>query len=77
MSSRHDPMDAIEEALHDGAFDEIVISTLPRGVSHWLQLDLPARLMHDYDLPVTVVTAKGRPGSREAADEAPAGVTAE
>lgn len=31
VSRRHDPMDAIEEALHDGAFDEIILSTLPPG----------------------------------------------
>ncbi|MEA2276923.1 MAG: hypothetical protein QOC78_1883 [Solirubrobacteraceae bacterium] len=29
VSTRHDPMDAIEEALHDDQFDEIILSTLP------------------------------------------------
>jgi hypothetical protein len=56
VSPRHDPMDAIEEALHDGDFDEIILSTLPRSVSIWLHVDLPHRVGH-LGLPVTTVTA--------------------
>jgi hypothetical protein len=59
VSPRHDPMDAIEEALHDGDFDEIILSTLPRGVSRWLHIDLPHRVAH-LGLPVTTVVAKER-----------------
>jgi hypothetical protein len=59
VSPRHDPMDAIEEALRDGDFDEIIVSTLPRGVSRWLHLDLPRRVAH-LGLPVTTVVARGR-----------------
>jgi hypothetical protein len=57
VSPRHDPMDAIEEALHDGDFDEIILSTLPRGVSRWLHIDLPHRVSH-IGLPVTTVIAQ-------------------
>ena len=39
-------MDAIEEALHDGDYDEIILSTLPRGASAWLHIDLPHRVAH-------------------------------
>jgi uncharacterized membrane-anchored protein len=53
-SVRHDPMDAIEEALHDGEFHEIVLSTLPHGMTRWLHLDLPRRVEH-LGLPTTVV----------------------
>jgi len=56
VSLRHDPMDAIEEALHDGDFDEIILSTLPRAVSMWLHIDLPHRVAH-LGLPVTTVIA--------------------
>ena len=63
VSARHDPMDAIEEALHDGDYDEIILSTLPRSVSRWLHVDLPRRVAH-LGLPVTTVTAR----DREAAD---------
>jgi uncharacterized membrane-anchored protein len=59
VSSRHDPMDAIEEALHDGEFHEVILSTLPQHVSHWLRTDLPRRVAH-LGVPVTTVTAPGR-----------------
>jgi hypothetical protein len=51
-----DPMDAIEEALHDGDFDEIILSTLPPHVSRWLHMDLPSRVAH-LGLPLTLVVA--------------------
>jgi hypothetical protein len=59
VSKRHDPMDAIEEALHDGDYDEIILSTLPRSVSRWLHVDLPRRVAH-LGLPVTTVVASDR-----------------
>jgi hypothetical protein len=61
VSPRHDPMDAIEETLHDADYDEIILSTLPRAVSRWLHLDLPRRVAH-LGLPVTTVVAQDRPG---------------
>jgi uncharacterized membrane-anchored protein len=57
VSDRHDPMDAIEEALHGGSFHEIILSTLPHDLSHWLHVDLPQRLRH-LGLPVTTVIAE-------------------
>ena len=59
VSYRHDPMDAIEEALHDGEFHEIILSTLPHSVSSWLHLDLPHRVSH-LGVPVTTVVAQER-----------------
>jgi uncharacterized membrane-anchored protein len=56
VSTRHDPMDAIEDALHDGEFHEIVLSTLPHHLTHWLHLDLPSRVEH-LGLPTTVISA--------------------
>jgi hypothetical protein len=58
VSARHDPMDAIEQALGHETFDEIVLSTLPHHVSRWLHVDLPARVAH-LGLPVTTITARG------------------
>ena len=52
-----DPMAAIQDALNLEGFDEIILSTLPRGVSRWLHIDLPARVKR-LGVPVTVVTAK-------------------
>jgi len=59
VSRSHDPMDAVEEALHDARFDEIILSTLPRRVSRWLHIDLPSRVEH-LGLPVTTVIAQDR-----------------
>ena len=57
VSRRHDPMDTIEEALVQGSYDEIILSTLPHRVSTWLHFDLPSRVAH-LGLPLTVVTAQ-------------------
>ncbi len=51
-----DPFDAVRETLVQSSFDEVIVSTLPRRVSHWLRLDLPARIER-LGVPVTVVEA--------------------
>jgi hypothetical protein len=53
-----DPVAAIEEVLARREFDEIIISTLPPGVSRWLRQDLPHKVERKLKRPVTVVTAK-------------------
>src|SRR3954467_12820770 len=55
-----DPFVAVQEALERGRFDEIIVSTLPTHVSHWLRLDLPARVKR-LGLRVTVVPARQPP----------------
>ena len=52
-----DPFLAVEAALEVDPYDEVIVSTLPARVSHWLHIDLPARVQR-LGLPVTVVTAK-------------------
>ncbi len=54
-----DPFAAVQGALLHAHFDEIVVSTLPSHVSHWLRMDLPARVRR-LGVPVTVVTASRR-----------------
>jgi hypothetical protein len=62
-----DPMAAIQDTLSRGAFDEIIVSTLPSHVSRWLHLDLPSKA-RGLGLPVTHVEAKAVP--QDLADEA-------
>jgi hypothetical protein len=54
-----DPFVAVKAALEQDGFDEVIVSTLPTHVSHWLRMDLPARVRR-LGLPVTVVTATQR-----------------
>ena len=53
-----EPLTAIGDALALDAFDEIIISTLPSGISRWLGMDLPSRTERKFKLPVTTVTAR-------------------
>ena len=55
-----DPMQAIQHLLDRRHFDEIILSTLPSGVSRWLRQDLPHRVERRFQLPVSVVTAGQR-----------------
>jgi hypothetical protein len=52
-----DPIAAIEDAINLRGFDEVIISTLPSRISHWLKLDLPSKVT-GMGLPVTTVTPK-------------------
>jgi hypothetical protein len=53
------PMLAIGDAIRDrGPFDEIVLSTLPPGLSKWLKLDLPHRVAASFAIPMTHVVGE-------------------
>ena len=52
-----DPLVAVRETLEREPFDEVIVSTLPARVSHWLRRDLPSRV-EQLGVPVTVVTAR-------------------
>ncbi len=52
-----DPFVAVKAALESSRFDEVIVSTLPSRVSHWLGLDLPGRIER-LGVPVTVLTAQ-------------------
>ena len=49
-----EPLMAIHDAVNLGNYDEIIISTLPLGVSRWLKLDLVSKA-RALGLPVTHV----------------------
>lgn len=52
-----DALQAVRATLRHFPADEIVVSTLPRGLSQWLRRDLPARLRKGCGIPVTQLTA--------------------
>ncbi|HET7828504.1 MAG TPA: hypothetical protein VFL03_03010 [Candidatus Limnocylindrales bacterium] len=62
-----DPVAATQDALRSQEVDEIILSTLPSGVSRWLGQDVPARLRRAVPVPVTVVTATREPVHAEGA----------
>ena len=49
-----DPYESIRDAVRDGAFDEVIISTLSKRTSKWLRRDL-VRRVEGLGLPVTAV----------------------
>jgi hypothetical protein len=52
-----DPVRAVREAIGAEPFEEVIVSTLPQRVSHWLHHDVPARVER-LGVRVTVVTAR-------------------
>jgi hypothetical protein len=54
-----EPLMAIQDAIHLGNYDEIIVSTLPRRISRWLKLDLVSKT-RALGLPVTHVEATDR-----------------
>ncbi len=55
-----EPLMAIHDAVNlSGPYDEIIISTLPLGISRWLKLDLVSKT-RALGLPVTHVEARSK-----------------
>ncbi len=52
------PVLAVEDVLRREDFDEIILSTFPVHLSHWLRQDVAGRLRRDTNLPVHHVVAE-------------------
>jgi len=52
-----EPFASVRDAVSDGAFDEIIVSTLPSRTSKWLRRDLVHRVS-GLGLPVTAVVPR-------------------
>ena len=53
-----DPLEAMEKVLADHQFDEIIVATLPRRVSRWLEAGLPQKAERRFGVPVTTIVMK-------------------
>ncbi len=51
------PMAAVRDVMLQNTFDEIIVSTLPQGISEWLGMDLPHRIERASGLPTTHVVS--------------------
>jgi hypothetical protein len=54
-----DPVPLVQKAVHGAHIDQIVVSTLPEGVSRWLHADVAGHLRRALKVPVEVVSAEG------------------
>ena len=65
-----DPLAAIAHVLGRDAdrYGEIIISTLPSHLSHWLRIDLPHRAQRAFRLPITYVSGLPPPCEEPAGD---------
>ena len=50
-----DPFRAVSNAMGERHVDEIILSTLPPGLSRWIDADLPDRLRNAFSVPLTHV----------------------
>lgn len=65
-----DALAAVVEAYDPGRHDEIIVSTLPASISHWLGIDLPARVARATNALVAHVTVKEPRSQRRATSTA-------
>ncbi len=55
-----DPFRAVSDVVRRQGVDEVVVGTLPTSLSRWMAADLPRRIEHQLNLPVSRVEAAGR-----------------
>lgn len=55
------PMDHVRALVTQEQFDAVIVSTLPRRMSRWLRVDLPARIRRTTELPMEHVISSAGP----------------
>ena len=60
------PLFCVGEVWDPAQYDEIIISTFPTGISHWLNVDLPQRVARLTDAPVEHVVSAATHASNAA-----------
>lgn len=58
MVGDHNPIEAVAEAWSPGAFDEVIVCTLPGVTSKWMVMDFPHQVGKMLDVPVTHLVAR-------------------
>ena len=58
-----DPIQATRDGLRGREIDEIILSTLPPGISRWLGQDVPSKLKGSVEHPVAVITTQKQPAN--------------
>lgn len=53
-----DPASAVAMLLERESFDEVIVSTLPAGISRWVRMDLPSRIGRLVSCPVVTIEAE-------------------
>ena len=53
-----EPLTAIKDILREQEFDEIILSTLPPGISRWLNQDLVSKVERSFAIPVTHIVGE-------------------
>jgi hypothetical protein len=66
-----DPMVAVQDVWDPRRFDEVIVVTLPTGVSRWMAADLPHRVERLTAARVTHVVAPARPAVPASASAGP------
>ncbi len=56
-----DPLVAVKKTMAERSYTEVIISTLPAGLSRWLKMDLPSRVARASNATVTTIEAEGPP----------------
>lgn len=59
--------DAVYDAFLEGHYDAVIVSTLPHGVSRWLQQRLPQQIRRRFGVPVTHVLGSAASDERRVA----------